>query len=71
MGKFFVKVGNLLVISRRHRRVRKTVMFLFTNLLILAGLIFTLEIVLIFLGVGDVILPLPFLSGDFLIDLMF
>ena len=71
MGRFFFNFGKLLMISRRHRSVRKTVIFLFTNLLILAGLIFTLEIVLILLGVGDVIIPLPFLSGDFLIDLIF
>ncbi len=71
MGKFFVNVGNMLVISRKHRRVRKSVIFLFTNLLILAGLIFTLEVVLIFLGVGDVIIPLPFLKGESLINLVF
>lgn len=71
MGKFFFRFGKLLMISRRHRNVRKSVIFLFKNLLILAGLIFTLEIVLILLGVGDIILPIPFLSGDFLIDLLF
>ena len=71
MGKFFFRVGNLLMISRRHRSVRRAVIFLFKNFLILAGLIFTLEIVLILLGASDIILPIPFLSGDFLIDLLF
>lgn len=71
MTKLFKKFGNVLVISRRHRHVRKSVIFLFTNLLVLAGLIFTLEIVLIFLGVGDIILPFQFFNGDFIKGLIF
>lgn len=71
MGKFFYNFGKLLVVSNKHRMIRKSVIFLFTNLLIVAGLLFSLEIVLILLGVGDIILPIPFLSGDFLIDLVF
>ncbi len=71
MTRLFKKAGNLVIISRRHGRVRKTLILLFTNLLVLAGLIFTFEIVLIFLGVGDVVLPFPFLSGDFIKDFVF
>lgn len=70
MGKFLSKLGTFIVISRRHRRVRRTIVFLFSNLLFLSTLIFTVEIILIFLGVGGIAIPLPF-KRDLLINLIF
>jgi hypothetical protein len=66
-----LKLCNFLVISRKHRNVRKTIIFLFTNLLIFAGLIFTFEIVLIYLGVDNIAVPLPIFTSDFLQELVF
>jgi len=71
MARFFLQLGKLLVINRKHRSIRTTLILLFTNLLILAGIIFSLEIALILLGISDVMLPLPFLNARFLLNLIF
>lgn len=66
----FSKLGNLLMISRKHRRVRTTLIFLFTNSLILASVIFLVEIIVILFGIYDVSLHLP-IRSDILRDLLF
>lgn len=45
------------MISNRHRTVRQGVILLLSNLLLVAGFIFAIEIVLILLGIGNIILP--------------
>ena len=71
MARFFLRLGKLLVINRKHRSIRTTVILLFTNLLVLAGIIFSLEIILILFGISDIILPIPFSSAKFLLTLIF
>lgn len=71
MAKAIVKLGKLLMISRKQRQVREGVVLFFINFLILAGLIFTMELFLICLGVGDIILPIPFLSNDLITKIIF
>ena len=58
MAKFFLQLGGLLFLNRHHKSVRNGIIFLLTNLLLLAAVIFTVEIILIFLGVGNVFVPL-------------
>jgi hypothetical protein len=58
MAKLFLQLGGLLFFSRRHNRVRNGIIFLLTNFLLLAAVIFTVEIILIFLGVGNVFVPM-------------
>jgi hypothetical protein len=71
MGRFLFGLGKLLMISRRQRRIRKGVVFLFTNLLFLIAFIFGLEILLIILGINNISLPIPFLTSDLLTKLLF
>jgi hypothetical protein len=58
MVKFFLRLGGLLFFNKRHNRIRNGIIFLLTNFLLLAAVIFTLEIILIFLGVGNVFVPM-------------
>ena len=58
MAKIFLQLGGLLLFNNRHKSVRRGVIFLFTNFLLVAAVIFTVEIILIFLGVGNVFVPL-------------
>jgi hypothetical protein len=67
---FFSKLGNFLMIRRKHRRVRTTLIFLFTNSLILASVIFLVELIVILFGIYDVSLHLP-IRSDILRDILF
>jgi hypothetical protein len=58
MAKFFLQLGGLLFFNKRHNSVRSSIIFLLTNFLLLAAVIFTVEIILIFLGVGNVFVPM-------------
>jgi hypothetical protein len=58
MSKFFLRLGGLLLFNKRHQSVRGSIIFLLTNFLLLAAAIFTLEIILIFLGVENIFLPM-------------
>jgi hypothetical protein len=58
MSKFFLRIGGLLFFSKRRQSVRGSIIFLLTNFLLLAGAIFTIEIILIFLGVQNIFLPM-------------
>ncbi len=71
MARLLFNLGKLIMISRRQRRVRKSVVFLFTNLLVLAGIIFSVEILLIILGIENITLPIPALTNDFISKLVF
>ena len=57
MGRLLLEIGQRLMISNRSNSVRKSVIIFFTNFLLLAGLLFTVEIALILLGIGNVFLP--------------
>lgn len=70
MGKLLLLIGQRLMISNRNRSVRQSLIFIFTNILLLAGIIFTVEIVLILCGVGDVFLPMTYKAIKFLKDLI-
>ena len=71
MAKFFLQLGRLLFFNRRHNSVRSSIIFLLTNLLLLAAVIFTVEIILIFLGVGNVFVPLTSSVRGLLTKLVF
>jgi hypothetical protein len=58
MSKFFLRIGGILFFNKRHQSVRGSIIFLLTNFLLLAGAIFTVEIILIFLGVQNIFLPM-------------
>lgn len=64
-------LGKRLMISNKNRSVRQGVIYLFTNLLLLSGIVFTLEIVLILLGIGDIFIPLTQRALGFLSGLVF
>jgi hypothetical protein len=58
MSKFFLRIGGLLFYSRRRQSVRGSIIFLLTNFLLIAGAIFTIEIIFIFLGMENIFLPM-------------
>jgi hypothetical protein len=69
--KLLLRFGNLLIFPRGNQCVRTSVIFVFTNLMLLAGIVFTLEIVLITLGIGDVFLPFTHNMWTFLTRLFY
>jgi hypothetical protein len=71
MSKFILKLGHFLVFSKRHKSIRGGIVFLFANFLLLASIVFIVEIILIFLGMGNVYLPLTRAVSDFLSKLVF
>jgi len=62
MSKLFLRFGGFLFFNKRHQSVRSSIIFLLTNFLLLAGAVFTLEIILIFLGVQDIFLPMTHMT---------
>ena len=66
MSKFFLRIGGLLFFSKRRQSVRGSIIFLLTNFLLLAGAIFTLEIIVIFLGVENIFLPMTHVTHSVL-----
>ncbi|HLV32706.1 MAG TPA: hypothetical protein VKY57_14140 [Chitinispirillaceae bacterium] len=71
MGKFLLSMGQRLVISRRDSCVRQGFIFAITNLLLISGLIFILELVLILTGVENIIIPWTSEVLSFFHDLVF
>jgi len=71
MLKFFLNVVGRLFFSRRHKSVRKGLVFVVANLLLAASIIFFLEIILIFLGIGNCYIPLTHGISDILAKLVF
>lgn len=57
MGKLILAIGQRLVISNKNKSVRKGFVLFLTNLLLFSGLVFTVEIALILLGIGNIFLP--------------
>lgn len=52
-----MQLGRRLMVSNRHRSVRKGVILFFTYLLLFAAIVFMIEIVFILFGVGDTFVP--------------
>ncbi|MBD3391615.1 MAG: hypothetical protein GF418_06160 [Chitinivibrionales bacterium] len=71
MARLFYGVGRFLFVSRSRKNVRRGLVGLLTNLLVLAGVVFGLEIVLILLGTGDVFLPIAASTRDFFAAIVF
>lgn len=61
MAELLLRFGNRLVFSRRHNCVRRILVFLATNALLIAGIVFAFELALIVLGLEEVFVPL---TGD-------
>lgn len=71
MGHFLLRIGKRLMISKRNRSVRGEIVFLFTHLLLLAGIIFTLEIILILMGMGNVFIPFTQKLLNFIVGMLY
>lgn len=71
MARFLSHIGGMLFLNKRHKSVRTSIIFLLTNFLVLSGIVFTMEIILIFLGVGNVFVPMTSTVWDFLTKLVF
>jgi hypothetical protein len=59
MAQFFLRFSRFLMVSRRHKRVRGSVIFLFRNFLLVVAALLTAEVVLICMGIFGMYLPLP------------
>lgn len=62
---------NLFIATRKNHSIKQTIIFLFTNLLLLSGLVFLVEIILIILGAGNISLPLTHQALDILQKIVF
>ena len=71
MGRFFLRLGEGLFFSRKHKSVRGGIVFLFANLLLLASVVFILEIILVFLGMDNFFVPFTRPISEFLSKLVF
>jgi hypothetical protein len=71
MARLFLQLGGLLFFNKRHKSVRGGIIFLLANFLLLSGIIFTVEIILIFLGVGNIFVPVTNAVWDFLTTLVY
>jgi hypothetical protein len=71
VGRSLVRFAKRLLLSRRHKCVRRSVVLAVTNFLFLAGFIFALEIVIIVLGVGNIFLPFTHNALSFFTELFF
>jgi hypothetical protein len=71
MGRFFIRLGEGLFFSRKHKSVRGGIVFLFANLLILASIVFVMEIILVFLGMDNFFIPLTHPISEFLSKVVF
>ncbi len=59
MAKLFFRLGRFVVVSRKQKQVRSTLVFLFKNFFLGIGILLTLEIVVIALSLNGVVFPLP------------
>jgi hypothetical protein len=71
MGSFFIRLGEGLFFSRKHKSVRGGILFLFANLLLLASMVFIVEIILVFLGMDNFFIPITRPISEFLSKVMF
>ncbi len=71
MADLILRLGGRLVFSRRHQCVRRSVVFLIANALVVAGVVFAVELLVILLGLENVFLPLTSDTLSFLTRLFF
>ncbi len=71
MRHFFLRLGEGLIFSRKHKSVRGGVLFLLANLLVIAGIVFIVELVLVFLGMDNFFIPLTRTISEFLSKVVF
>ena len=71
MAELILRLGSRLVFSRRNQCVRRSVVFLVTNALVIAGVVFAVELLVILLGLENVFLPLTSDTLSFLTSLFF
>lgn len=71
MADLILRLGGRLVFSRRNQCVRRSVVFLVANALVVAGVVFALELLVILLGLENVFLPLTSDTLSFLTRLFF
>ncbi|KMQ50298.1 hypothetical protein CHISP_2767 [Chitinispirillum alkaliphilum] len=57
MARLFYLMSKRLLISKRRGRVRSSVLYLFTSMLLLAAVIFLVEVILIVLGTENIFVP--------------
>jgi hypothetical protein len=58
MAELILRLGNRLMVSRRKKCVRGSLLWLFSHLMVSAAVVFLIELIVILLGLGDVFLPL-------------
>jgi hypothetical protein len=71
MKHFFLRLGEGLFFSRRHKSFRGGILFLLANLLLLGSIIFIIEIILVFLGMDNFFIPFTHHISEFLSKLLF
>ncbi len=69
MADLILRLGSRLIFSRRNQCVRKGVVFLVTNGLVAAGVVFAVELLVILLGLENVFFPLTHDTLSFLTKL--
>jgi hypothetical protein len=71
VAELILRLGSRLFVSRRHQCIRRSVIFLVSNALVIAGVVFTVELLLIFLGLENIFLPLTHNTLSFLFRLFY
>jgi hypothetical protein len=71
LRKLFLKLGSLIFFNKHRQSVRHSIVFLLTNFLLIAVIVFTIEIILIFCGVGNIFVPMTQKAWQFLTRLVF
>ena len=71
MRHFFLRLGEGLFFSRKHKSVRGGILFFLANVLLLASVIFIIAIVLVFLGMDNIFIPLTHPISEFLSKVVF
>jgi hypothetical protein len=71
MAELLMRLGSRLVFSRRNQCVRPSLVVLLVNALAVAGVVFSVELLVILLGLENVFLPLTSDTLSFLTELFF
>ena len=71
MGNPLLYFSSRLFFSRRHRSLRGSIVFITANLLMLASIIFFVEIIVIFLGLGNFYIPFTHGFSELLSKIVF
>ncbi|MBD3344500.1 MAG: hypothetical protein GF401_05505 [Chitinivibrionales bacterium] len=71
MARLLIKFGRRLVVSKRHKQVRSSIIFLFTNFLGTMSILFAIEVLLIMCGLENICLPINYGAIDILSKVIF